>query len=51
MASIKKVPLQTYLEKQEREDFIKICEKLGHSSSSKLRVFIKGVISKNKDLL
>ncbi len=50
MAKEKKVPLQTYLESKERDDFVAICEEQGVSAASKIRVFIKGEIKKHKDL-
>ena len=48
----KKYPLQTYLAKEERENFIKICQKLDNDNASMiLRKFVQRQIKKHKDLL
>ena len=48
----KKYPLQTYLSKTERENFITICKKLdGDNASMTIRKFVQRQIKKHEELL
>ena len=51
MAVPEKKPLQTYLLTDEREDYIKLCEKRKVKASSEIRAFVQSQLKKHKELL
>lgn len=42
----KTVPLQTYITREERAEFLSLCDKAGISAAAKIRMFIKLEIKK-----
>ena len=47
----KKVPLQVYLTKQDRDDYNKICKARGIKATEELRAYARLKIKQNKELL